>query len=48
VPISASQVFPNTGQMQLYDFVAGSEGKDGWQSVAFGDPMTLRARREGA
>jgi hypothetical protein len=39
VPISASQVFPNTGQMQLYDFVEGSEGKDGWQSVAFGDPM---------
>ncbi|KQY95488.1 hypothetical protein ASD21_09135 [Caulobacter sp. Root1455] len=39
VPISASQVFPNTGQMQLYDFVENSQGKDGWQSVAFGDPM---------
>lgn len=45
VPISASQVFPNFGQMQLYDFVANqeggsSEGKDGWQSVPFGEPMT--------
>ena len=39
VPISASQVFPNTGQMQLYDFVQDSSGKDGWMSVAFGDPM---------
>jgi hypothetical protein len=39
VPISASQVFPNYGRMQLYDFVEGSEGKDGWQSVPFGDPM---------
>ncbi len=39
VPISASQVFPATGQMQLYDFVQDSSGKDGWMSVAFGDPM---------
>ncbi|MBO9557896.1 MAG: hypothetical protein J7515_04840 [Caulobacter sp.] len=40
VPISASQVFPNAGQMQLYDFVESSQGKDGWMSEAFGDPMT--------
>jgi hypothetical protein len=40
VPISASQVFPAGGQMQLYDFVEDSKGKGGWMSVAFGVPMT--------
>jgi len=39
VPISASQVFPATGQMQLFDYVPDDKGKDGWMSVPFGDPM---------
>jgi len=39
VPISASQVLPNAGRMQLYDFVPDDSGKGGWMSVAFGDPM---------
>ena len=39
VPISASQVFPGGGRMQLYDFVKDDAGKNGWMSEAFGDPM---------
>jgi hypothetical protein len=33
VPISASQIFPGKGTMQLYDFIAGAPGK--WQSEPF-------------
>ncbi|KRA66515.1 hypothetical protein ASD79_04425 [Caulobacter sp. Root655] len=39
VPISASQVFPGGGQMQLFDYVQDDKGKDGWMSVPFGEPM---------
>jgi hypothetical protein len=39
VPISASQVFPGAGQMQLFDYVQDEKGKDGWMSVPFGEPM---------
>jgi hypothetical protein len=39
VPISASQVFPGAGQMQLFDYVQDDKGKDGWMSVPFGEPM---------
>lgn len=34
MPISASQIFPGSGTMQLYDFIAGRPGN--WQS----DPFT--------
>jgi hypothetical protein len=37
VPISASQVFPGAGQMQLFDYVQDEKGKDGWMSVPFGE-----------
>jgi hypothetical protein len=33
VPISASQVFPNSGTMQLFDFIAGSPGN--WKPDPF-------------
>jgi hypothetical protein len=39
VPISASQVFPGAGQMQLFDYVQDDKGKNGWMSVPFGEPM---------
>jgi hypothetical protein len=41
VPISASQVFPTSGTMQLYDFIAGAPGK--WKS----DPFATMPYKEG-